>query len=74
MLNSTTTCSGTEHAGVINQTCTTTYGQSTSTDPTIVNGFSAGSIVISVELFLLLTVCMMGLYHLMFRRVKIRNQ
>jgi hypothetical protein len=74
MTNSTTTCSGTDIAGAIAQNCTTVYGESTSTDPTIVNGFSAGEIVISVDLFLILTVLSAIAYLLYFRRVKIKNQ
>ena len=74
MTNSTTSCSGTDVAGVTSQTCTTQYAQSTSTDPTIVNGFSAGEIVIAVMLFCLLAVSMVLTYHVLFRRVKIKNQ
>lgn len=74
MTNSTTTCSGSDIAGVISQTCSTSYAQSTSTDLTIYNGFSAGEIVISVMLFFVLMTAMVTTYHLMFRRIKIRNQ
>jgi hypothetical protein len=74
MLNSTTTCSGTDVAGITTETCVATYGQSTSTDPTIVNGFSSGEIVISVFLFSILMVLSVIAYHLLFRRVKIKNQ
>ena len=70
MLNSTTTC---EDNGSGTQ-CFTLYGQSTSTDPTVVNGFPAGEIVIAVELFLLFMVASVVAYHLLFRRIKIKNQ
>ena len=69
MLNSTTTCiaapSGTQ--------CTTLYGESTSTDPTFVNGFSAGEIVMSVEIFIVMVVAMVILYHMMFKKIKVRQ-
>jgi hypothetical protein len=53
--------------------CTTIYGYSTSTDQSVVNGFTAGEIVLAVQLFLLLAVAMTILYHVMFRRFKIKN-
>lgn len=74
MLNSTTTCSGTAAAGITAQTCTTIYQESTSTDPTYVNGFTAGELVSSVMLFLILVTSMVLTYHVLFRRVKIKNQ
>lgn len=70
MLNATTTCT----PGGSSTECVTLYGQSTSTDPMIVNGFSAGEIVISTFLFLILVCAMIVTYHLLFRRVKIKNQ
>ena len=70
MLNSTTTCTGIPGA----ETCTTLYAESTSTDPTIVNGFTEGEIVIATILFMVLTVLMALTYHVLFRRIKIKNQ
>ena len=74
MLNSTTTCAGTDVAGIIAQTCSTTYQESSSTDQTFVNGFTAGELVLSVMIFLILVSAMILTYHVIFRRVKIRNQ
>ena len=70
MINSTTTCSGIPGA----ETCATLYAESTSTDPTYVNGFTAGEIVIATMLFLNLAVLMVLTYHVLFRRIKIKNQ
>jgi hypothetical protein len=53
--------------------CVTLYGESTSTDPTIVNGFTAGEIVISIEIFIVMVVAMTILYHMMFKKIKIRQ-
>jgi len=72
MLNSTTTCQSPDASGT--SQCFTIYGQSSSTDPMIVGGFTAGETVLIVELFLLLTVLSVGVYHLIFRRIKIKNQ
>jgi hypothetical protein len=69
MINSTTTCS----AAGSSTLCTTLYAESTSTDQTIVNGFTAGEIVISVELFITMVVAMVILYHMMFKKIKIRQ-
>jgi len=74
MINSTTTCSGTDAAGVTTQNCVTQYGQSTSTDPTFYNGFSGGEIMISFFLFLNFAVCCVIAYHILFRKIKIKNQ
>ena len=74
MISSTSTCTGTDVAGVIQQTCSTQYAQSTSTDPTIYNGFQAGEIVVIVELFLFLFLGAILTYHVIFRRIKIKNQ
>ena len=71
MLNSTTTCQA-DASGTT--ACATLYGESTSTDSTIFNGFSAGEIVIAVELYLIFLVLCIATYHLIFRRVKIKNQ
>jgi len=71
MTNSTTTCVATDASGTI---CSTVYAQSTSTDPTFYNGFSVGEIVIVVELFLTFSVLCIGIYHLLFRKIKIKNQ
>jgi len=78
MYNATTTCSyatsfDSGSWNLQSSTCQTLYGESTSTDQTFVNGFSAGEVVISVELFLVLIVAMVILYHVMFRRFKIKN-
>ncbi len=74
MLNSTSTCTGTDVAGVINQTCATVYAESTSTDPTYYNGFSAGEIVqISLDFLIFTTICVIA-YHVLFRKFKIKNQ
>lgn len=74
MINSTTTCSGTYDAGITAQTCATAYAQSTSTDPTVYNGFTAGEIVIVVMIFIQIALVSVLTYHLLFRRVKIKNQ
>ena len=70
MLDATTTCiavgSGTQ--------CATIYAERTSTDPSYVNGFTYGEIVISTMLFLNLAVLMVLTYHVLFRRIKIKNQ
>ena len=70
MLNATTTCNPAA-SGTI---CTTLYGESTSTDPTIVNGFTAGEIVISTLLFLIFALLIVIAYQIVFRRIKIKNQ
>ena len=72
MQNSTTTCPAPDASGTTQ--CFTIYAQSTSTDPTIVNGFTAGEIVISVMLFLILMIASVFTYHILFRRIKIKNQ
>lgn len=74
MLNATTTCAGTDALGVINQTCSTTYAESSSTDQTFYNGFTAGEIVTNVQLFLLISVGMVIAYHILFRTIKIKNR
>jgi hypothetical protein len=74
MLNSTTTCSGTDSGGVIAQTCMTEYAQSTSTDPTFYYGFSQGEIVLIVMSVLIWAVGMVLTYHVLFRKIKIKNQ
>jgi hypothetical protein len=74
MTNSTTTCQGTDALGVTSQNCVTIYGQSTSTDPLFYNGFSAGEIMIVTFLFLNFSVLCVITYHLLFRRIKIKNQ
>lgn len=40
----------------------------------VFNGFTAGDTIISIILFLQLTVGMVVAYHLHFRRIKIKNQ
>ena len=72
MINSTSTCAPSDASGTI--VCLTTYAQRSSTDPTIVNGFSAGSIVIAVFLFVQIALLSILTYHLLFRRVKVKNQ
>lgn len=74
MLNSTTTCAGSDIAGVISQTCTTQYAESSSTDQIFYSGYTQGEIVINVFLFLQLALAAVVAYHLFFRRVKIKNQ
>jgi len=70
MLNATTTC----ETNASGSTRVTTYGQSSSTDPMVVGGFTGGEIVISIDLFLILVVLSVGVYHLIFKRIKIKNQ
>ena len=70
MLNATTTCQVNDSGTV----CLTQYGQSTSTDPTIVQGFTAGELVISTLLFITLAVISVLTYHVLFRRIKIKNK
>lgn len=72
MYNATTTCTGADASGTYQ--CETFYGQSTSTDQTIYNGFTAGEIVISTFLFSILMVLMVVSYHIIFRKIKIKNQ
>jgi len=74
MLNATSTCSGTDLAGIINETCSTQYAQSSSTDQSFYGGFTAGEIVSIILLFSILMVGMVATYHLLFRRIKIKNQ
>lgn len=70
MLDATTTCNPAA-SGTI---CTTLYSESTSTDQTFYNGFTAGEIVISSMLFMILAVLSVATYQLIFRRIKIKNQ
>lgn len=72
MINSTTTCTGTDVLGTINETCTTEY--ETSTSPLAFNGFTQGEIVMISIAFLVLITTMTILYHIKFRRIKIKNQ
>ena len=70
MLDATTTCSNVA-SGTL---CSTQYAESTSTDPSYINGFTYGEVVISTMLFLQLAVLMVLTYHVLFRRIKIKNQ
>jgi hypothetical protein len=71
MTNSTTTCSAPDASTTV---CSTIYAQSTSTDQMVVNGFTAGEVVIITLLFLTFSVICIGIYHLLFRKIKIKNQ
>ena len=70
MINSTSTCT----VGVGTEQCSTVYAESTSTDPSYLNGFTYGEIVISSLLFLNLALLSVVVYQLIFRRIKIKNQ
>jgi hypothetical protein len=72
MNNATTTCFGADASGTYQ--CLTAYGRSSSTDPIIFNGFTGGELVISVMLFLVLVANMVAAYHIIFRKIKIKNQ
>jgi len=68
--NSTTTCTG-DASGTI---CTTLYAADPSSTPAAAGGFLYGDVVISMFLFIQLLVGMAILYHMKFRKIKIKNQ
>jgi uncharacterized membrane protein len=65
--NSTTTCAPADASGTLQ--CQTEYASSTG----IVGGFTYGEVVNSVFGFLTLITLMVACFHLMFRKIKIRN-
>ena len=71
MTNSTTTCAAPDASGTTQ--CLTIYGQSSSTDPLIVAGFTAGEIVNGVFLFFIFTAQCAILFQIIFRKIKIKN-
>jgi hypothetical protein len=78
LINSTTTCSP---ADVITQiiTCQTLYASTStpnfagSSSVATTNGFTYGEIVNSVFLFMILITGIVISFHIMFRKVKIKN-
>jgi hypothetical protein len=70
ILNSTTTCTGTDASGTI---CTTLYAADPSSTVATANGFTYGEVVISMFQFLTLLVLLSMAYHQKFRKIKIKN-
>lgn len=69
MLNATTTCQ-TDGSGTI---CQTLYGESTSTDQSIANGFTYGEVVLSTFGLLDFVLLLAIFYSIRYRKIKIKN-
>jgi hypothetical protein len=69
ILNSTTTCAD-SGSGTI---CTTLYAADPSSTPATADGFTYGEIVISIFDFLILLSVMAVVFHLKFRKIKVKN-
>jgi ABC-type uncharacterized transport system permease subunit len=77
MQNATTTCeyeyNDSSTPQIASSQCYTVYGKSTSTDPSISNGFTYGEIVISVLLFLVVVAVIYAFTWFTTAGVKIRQ-
>jgi len=69
--NSTTTCGAPDPSGTV--LCYTAYAADPSSTAATSGGFTYGEIVNGVFLFLILAVVSMTLFHLVFRKIKIKN-
>jgi len=77
MKNATTTCESysTHLVGgdfSTTSTCQTTYGSTTSTDPSVAGGFTYGEVVNGLFLFLIFVAVSMIAFRLYFQRSKVK--